>query len=311
MNDRFPPQDRDEILDRLRAADPVAEPSLPAGTDPGPQALLASVMAEGGTAGDEITGEEIAGGQPEEAGAVFASLPEIRSTRQPRTTPRRWQLLTAAAAVVALVAGFLVFSPDNTPTALAAVHQAAEATAETGSGQIDVSFSVDGTDGGESAQVAGLVMATFAGADLAVSVELTDAPTELTGPVPDSIESRLVDGTLYANDGTQWYSVEAPTVLSATLLDLVDPRSVLARVQELVATEEVGPTTVDGVATTHYRSTVDLGDASLAQAEWLPVAPGDIDAEGDITVDLFVDDDGLLPPPGALGRCAGARRWPR
>ena len=76
--------------------------------------------------------------------------------------------------------------------------------------------------------------------------------------------------------------------------DFVDPRSVLGKVQELTETTEVGRETVDGVDVTRFRSVVDLQDETLADSGWLPTDGAPIDAEGVITVDLLVDDGGVL-----------------
>jgi hypothetical protein len=291
----------DDLLAQLRSADPVDPGSLPTPTDPGSRQLLASIL-------DEAALTSSAPGAPAQSMAaaddtnvdattdpVFAQLPTIRGTTRVGSG-RRWGYLAgAAAAVLVLVAGLLVFAPDNTPSALAAVHQAAEATANVESGQIDVTFDLEGTDGTiDQARLAGDLTVTFAGSDLAVTADVSDRPDELDGHLPSTIETRLVGETLYLHDGEQWYSVEAPALLGDMLVGMIDPRSVLPTVQELIETEEVGPASVDGLATTHYRSIVDLGDESLAEAQWLPVNGADIEAEGEITIDLFVDDDGLL-----------------
>lgn len=98
----------------------------------------------------------------------------------------------------------------------------------------------------------------------------------------------------YENDGGQWFVIEAPSIFGSFLVEVADPRSVLTSVQKLLETDEVGPATIDGVATTQYRSQVDLGSESLGQAEWLAIEGLDIDAEGDVIIDLYVDGDQVL-----------------
>ncbi|MCP5031122.1 MAG: hypothetical protein GY939_04905 [Actinomycetia bacterium] len=288
---------RDDLMHRLQAADPVDPATLPSIDDQASRNLLDAVMADTSNAdidsatGDAGTGQAHGTHEPE---VLFAKLPEVKRVRQ-QGRRRHWAVLAgAAAAVMILVAGVATFLPDNTPRALAAVHSAAAATANSDSGQVAVTFWLDGTDGSYSEQIAGDVTATFSGADLALAVELSDQPTTVGDDLPSSVETKLVDGKIYLNDGSQWYVIEAPAGLATTLIEFVDPRSVLTTVEELLETEEIGPTTTDGLATTHYRSVIDLDGETLNQARWLPIDAADIDAEGDVTVDLFVDEDGLL-----------------
>lgn len=287
MTESHPPSGPDEVMTRLQAADPLAGQPLPHPDEPEARAMVASAMAAGEASALE-PGAEV----------IHAQLPAV-NRRARSTTAGRWPLLAGVAAVVALVvSGLMVFSPTNS-SALAAVHQAAEATAEAGSGQIDVRFALHGQERSEAApvelSVSGSLTALYHGTDLAVTVDLDELPDELTsGGVPTSVEARLVDDTLYANDGTQWYWVNAPSTLGATVVELIDPRQVLGTVQELAATEEQGRVELNGIDTTHYRSMVDLSDQSLTEAKWLPVGVAHIEAEGKVIIDLYVDDQGLL-----------------
>lgn len=230
---------------------------------------------------------------------TMLELPDIPGLeRRSRSVRSRSMLVGVAAAVVLLVAGFLVFSPDNTSTALAAVQSAAQQTARAESGRISASFDVEGTDGDQSATLSGGLDVEFSGPDLALTVDIDEASGEsLIGPLGAS-EARLVDRVLYVNDGSQWYAVETGGFLGDTLAEIVDPRSILATVESLVETEEVATgVDVGGIETTHYRSVVDLGDDSLGQSGWLALDNldlADIHAKGAVTIDLFIDGDGQL-----------------
>ena len=123
-----------------------------------------------------------------------------------------------------------MFLPDNTSGAVAAVQNAAQATAEVETGRITTTFAVDGTDGTTSEQLAGELQATFADDDIAISVDLAERPAIAGDAIPQAAESRLVDGMLYLNDGTGWYVIEAPEFLSRSVVEFADPRSVLSTI---------------------------------------------------------------------------------
>lgn len=282
----------DDLMNRLAAADPIDHRSLPSPDAPEARQLLENAM----NANPPIDQPDPAAADPAAADPVrILELPDVPGLDRYSGRGRSRALLVgAAAAVVLLVAGFLVFAPDNATPALAAVHSAAQATADADTGRVTTTFSLNGTDGTESEQIAGRLEASFASADIAFSVEIDETVgTSGLGDFPVT-DARLVDGVFYASDGTQWYSVDTGGFIGQTLVDVVDPRSVLATVQDLLETEEIDTAVVDGVSTTHYRSVVDLGDDTLAESGWLALQGADVDVEGSVTVDLYVDDDGLL-----------------
>lgn len=284
----------DDLMNRLAAADPTDHRSLPTSDAPEARQLLENAMSAHPSI-DEPARAPAADVPAADAPVRLLDLPEVPGLDRYSGHGRsRILLVGAAAAVILLVAGFLVFAPDNATPALAAVHSAAQATAAADTGRVTTTFSLEGTDGAESEQIAGRLEASFASGDIAFSVEIDETiGTSDLGALPVT-EARLVDGVFYANDGTQWYSVETSGFIGQTLVDVVDPRSVLATVQDLLETEEIDTAVVDGVSTTHYRSVVDLGDDSLTESGWLALQGLDVDVEGSVTVDLFVDDDGLL-----------------
>ena len=220
-------------------------------------------------------------------------LPEVAGIER-YATPRRQRLgvIAAIAAVFIVVVGFIVLSPDGTEPALASVQSAARATAEAESGRATTTFVLEASDGATSETLSGEVLTEFSGTNVAATIDVDDG-----GPAAgyfDEIEVRFVDGVIYGNDGTGWYAAETGGALGEAAVERVDPRTVLQTVQDLAATTEIGPADVDGVATTHYQSVVDLQDESLRESGWLPVDTAEIEAEGEVTIDLFVDDDGLL-----------------
>ncbi len=274
-----------ELMDQLRQSDPVVDSALPSPGDPTTQQLIERIMNDEETMTSPINHQS----EPLEHPAVTQAK---RQAGKPRR--RLGYLIASAAAVVFLVAGALTLAPQSTEPALAAVHSAAAATSEVDSGRVTIVADADGTDGAESQSLTGRVDAAFSGEDFEATIAIDEAPSDAGFEDLPVSESRLVDGVVYIGDGTQWYSIEAPEFLGEQLQDAIDPRSVLERVEELVEASEVGTVTVDGVETTHYQSVVDLQDESLGQAGWLPIDGADVDVEGEVQVDLFVDADGLL-----------------
>lgn len=111
-------------------------------------------------------------------------------------------------------------------------------------------------------------------------------------PALDDI--RLVDDVAYVQQGGQWLAVDTGGLLGDLVVRYVDPRTVLDTVQDLTETTEIGPVDVDGVATTQYQSVIDLGDETLAQSGWLAFDGMNAEVDGEVTVDLFVDEAGVL-----------------
>lgn len=287
----------DDLLRRLAAADPLDDRSLPTAGDPTPRQLLESIMTDTTDTAPSLDPASDGLDAPAGGKAPILDLPTVAGVD--RFSPRRRSratLLAAVAAVVAIVAGFALFSPGSTEPALAAVHSAAQATADFDSGRVTTTFAVTGADGdGGVETITGTAEAVFSGDDVAVTGEI-DGGVEGApiNELPPTVELRLIDGTVYGSDGTTWYALETGGFIGSTAADMIDPRNVLAEVEELLDTTEVGPATVDGIATTHYQSIVDLADSSLRESGWLPTDAPDVDIEGELTVDLFIDGDGLL-----------------
>lgn len=292
----------DRLLNRLRAANPVRSDDH----------LVSRASAE--TLFDQITSRS--GGftpyaDPDAvraATSIDASTPStgiIASTRSAAAGRGRWGLLAAVAALAILLIGAVtVFAPAGTEPALAVVQSAAQETADARSGRVVTDFDLVGHEDAEQQALSGSLIAAFVDDDFAVTVDLDPSSTAMSAAEAAEIgraETRLVDGQLYITpDGEQWMSIEAPEILQSTLAGLTDLRTILAQVEELVEVETVGSSEIDGVAVTHYRSEVDLADRTLAESGWLPGAQGtqgtpvDIDARGLVTVDLYVDEQGLM-----------------
>ncbi len=249
------------------------------------------------------------------ADSLFAQITSRPAAFEPYAEPaaaetsaasRRWPILTAvAAALVLLIGAVAVLVPGSSQPALAAVTSAADETAQANSGRIVTSFTATGQEDADSENLSGTITALFNGADLAVTVDVDQDSTVVDSSEAAGInaaETRMVDGQVFLTpDGEQWVSIEAPEILRSALVQFTDLRSILAQVSELVEVEEIGSESLDGVSVTRYRSEVDLADESLAESGWIPGAGGsamaspvDIEAEGLVTIDMFVDDDGQM-----------------
>lgn len=279
----------DELLEQLTAADPIDSDALPSGTDHAAQQLLENIM----------TTESSTPDQPVE----LLDLPSVRGIdRYGRGGRNRMRVLATMAAVLLFVVGFIVFSPDNTAPALATVHSAAQTTADFESGRVNTTFVLDGNDGDQAETLGGEVLAEFSGSDIQIVGSIDDSAVELDGFLPSGGQARLVDGVLYVSEGDGWYAVETGGLIGQTVVDFVDPRSVLTEVEDLVETTEIGAAVIDGIDTTHYQSVVDVNDESLRDTGWLPIdAAADLEAEGQVIVDLYIDGDGVLRQLGVTG----------
>ncbi len=288
----------DDLLARLADADPIDPDALPTPTSPRARQLLEDIMTDHTLDDTDTHTADHAldhnDRQSADRSTPVLDLPEVAGIER-YAAPRRQRLgvIAAIAAVFIVVTGFVVLSPDGTEPALASVQSAARATAEIESGRASTTFELRATDGTTAEVLSGEVLTEFSGMDIAATIDVDEDAGRASG-LPDDIEVRLVDGVIYGHDGTSWYAADTGGTLGQAAVERVDPRTVLQAVQDLVATTEVGEADVDGVDTTHYQSVVDLHDESLRESGWLPVDTAEIEAEGEVTIDLFVDRDGLL-----------------
>ncbi len=277
MNEPTQPID----LSDLRAADPVRLADLPRASDPAAQLLLENTVAVQSPASS--------------AGSLRSRLPILGAV---------------AAVLVVIAAGFAILSPTNAAPALATVKAAAQEAAAAQSGRVTTTFGLTGSSSERGGAIAGTAELTYNGDDFSVLIALDEVPAEFqrSNGFLDSVETRVVDGVVYAKGGPldQWVAFEVPELMTRQVIDTIDPRSVLETVQTLVAVEVVGVTEVNGEQLTHYRTVIDLADESLASSGWMSGLQSqvDIDAEGTVTVDLFIGSDDRLRRLDVTGQVA-------
>lgn len=295
-----PDAEHEAFMARLTAADPVDPTTIASADTPAATQLLDQVLAT-------------PAGEPPRPGAPIVtpvhtpdSVPGTGSGRGNQSwshrllSQGRGGLVAVAAAVLVIVGAVAVLAPDNTPAALAEVHNAAAATADADSGRIVTDFAIDYADDELTDQAGGEIEVIYDGGDLGISVQVDELPSELGDDadvdafLPALDDVRLVDDVAYVQQGGQWLAVDTGGLLGDLVVRYVDPRTVLDTVQDLTETTEVGPVDVDGVATTQYRSVIDLGDETLAQSGWLAFDGMNAEVDGEVTVDLFVDEAGAL-----------------
>lgn len=198
---------------------------------------------------------------------------------------------------------------------IAAIRAVPATTDAAGSARFEMTVATGAADGALEITSTGgfdgprMTMEVDFGAALAGALGPTDAP------LPDGLDEpmRLVaDGsTIYLRVPVLDALLDTPSWLSATAEDLgaaggplgfagvTDPSQLLEALRSVAGdVEEVGSDDVRGVATTHYRATLDLARAldqvpagrSLLLGHQLEEERAEL---GDVPVDLWVDDDGL------------------
>lgn len=311
MNDTTrtdPDRDDERFMAGLAAADPVDPATLAQSDTVRADELLDRILATEPDwssadafvppAGNRPTGPTVA--TPAGASAPAGAAGPVGGPQRQGLGARGRVALVAAAAAVAVVAGGVaVLAPDSTPAALAEVRAAAAATADADSGVIVTDFDLHYLDATEDETVSGHFEARYDGADLALSIELADLPAlaevdRVEEMLPDLADIRLVDDVIYLQRGGRWMAVETDGLLGSLVVEYVDPRIVLDAVQTLSEVSEEGTAVVDGVSVTRYHSVLDLGDGTLAQSGWLAFDGMDIEADGEVAIDLLVDGDGNL-----------------
>lgn len=227
-------------------------------------------------------------------------------------------LLSGCGASGAGTAYKTTFSADNLAPA-AAVTAATDATARTGSASVRLSISATLPDGStQKAEVRGVAALDGSAADLTATL-----PSG-AGEKPVTVRQRVVDGVGYVKvEGSDvlpsaWIKLD-PTSLPDGLGDglgsavggsgkdaVTAPLDALRQVADVT---KVGAEEIDGIATTHYRATLDPAKVAAAMAG-LP--GGGIRSGAATPVDLWVDADGhvvRVTQTVEAGTDAGSVTW--
>ncbi|MFN3215989.1 MAG: hypothetical protein ACE367_05805 [Acidimicrobiales bacterium] len=154
-------------------------------------------------------------------------------------------------------------------------------------------------------------LTAFFGDDLGIETIVDGTVVYMRAPMLGMLAAfggdELPGGLAELGDG--WGMVDLATVPGVDAADIAaltgaqggsSPDQILALLEDLGSVDEIGPATIDGDATTHYRTVIDVQaaiEAGVAEFEALgPVDPDDIASmfgDGPV-VDLYIDDAGNL-----------------
>lgn len=161
-----------------------------------------------------------------------------------------------------------------------------------------------GTDVGDMGD-----LTAFFGGDLGIETILDGTTAYVRAPMLGMLAAfggdDLPDGLAELGDG--WGMVDLATVPGISAADIAaltgaqggsSPDQILALLEDLGSLTEIGPADVDGTATTHYRTVIDIEAAIAAGvAEYDAMGPVDADeiasmfGDGPV-VDLYIDEAG-------------------
>jgi hypothetical protein len=185
----------------------------------------------------------------------------------------------------------------------AAVRAATSATEQAGSASFRLTLTADDGSTPTTVEVRGKADLDGKSADLSATIPGESGPT--------TVRQRVVDGVVYLK-------VEGSDILPATWVKL-DPSALpegagkdlggmlggagsgtvtapLDALREVAEVEKVGTQEIDGIATTHYRATLDPAKlaAAFGPLESLGLGGGDTLGAGTMPVDLWVDTEGRV-----------------
>jgi hypothetical protein len=192
------------------------------------------------------------------------------------------------------------FSADSMSPA-AAVQAATAATEKTGSASIRLTVTAQGAGVGEDAtvEVAGVAALDGSVSDLRATVPGEDGPM--------TVQQRMVDGVLYLRVSGSgflpdtWVKLDPAALPEGAgeglgdMLGGAGPGTVTApldALREVADVEKVGSETIDGIATTHYRATLDPAKVAAALDAFRMLERGRPVGPGAAPVDLWVDGEG-------------------
>lgn len=297
----------EQVMARLVAANPVDADHVESAQSPQARQLLEELMNQSRLP-SEPSPTKPWGTQPDlvDIDDVVANADRSMAPRRP-SMARRLPLL-AAAALVAVAGVALLLWPSNSSEAAASVQQAAKQTAAVDSGGMQVEFQIDVAEpGGEDNQtqtnrLEGEIDGVYSGSDLQFTVDLSEPLAGLGGGGTMAAEIRVIDEVVYLEDGGQWLSLNGSGFLAQSVSGLVHPREVLGQIAGVFEVEEVGLVTIDGMQTTHYRSTIDLDGDSITETGWLLGFEFDVAIEGWVEVDVYLGSDQMVKRLELSGR---------
>lgn len=218
--------------------------------------------------------------------------------------PTRTTVVTAAVLTAALgLAGCGASSSpakakakDVSVAPMAAVRNASAATVKSGSARFTMRLDI--ATGGATTSLSGAGAFDYARKVGTISVQLPTALTQGKAAKVDEIvtpSALYMSGALFGQPG-KWVKVDVAKLGLSGLATQTDPSQLTKTLDAITAGSKVGPETVDGVATTHYRGTLDATKAYAAlsgKAKDLVQQAG-VTLPTSIPFDAWVDGQGRL-----------------
>jgi hypothetical protein len=223
----------------------------------------------------------------------------------------------AIVAVASIAAGCGGGSKSSGAIKLDPVSAAMTKTTKTGAARVNFSFSISSPKlaGGKSVQFHGQGIMDGPSADL--SIDMGSLFGTLGGP--SGMPSKLREIALQENGdyvfyvsfggvpvlgGKSWIRVDMTQAYKKMGLNFnslaspgaMDPSQLLAMLKGVGTVHKLGSATIGGVATTHYRATIDFGKLMKEKASGSPAFQRLVTSSGLKTVpeDVWIDSQGLL-----------------
>jgi hypothetical protein len=245
---------------------------------------------------------------------------EVSVHRTPRSSLPRVSHLRHVAGLVGFVSTVV-----GTLLALGIIHPlggtedalAATAGTTTDAGSAKLTFTVQGPVNGRTLTLRGEGAYDFRTGRGKLTTHL---PPELASFFGSSTVRTIIDGDTTYTYRPEWSAWEvsdsgAPSDGSQTELDVFvelvpdDPTQILDFLEPGADVEKVGEESSFGTETTHYRATVDV-DALVDHApahvqETVRAAAGTLEEDNALTIDVWVDDEGLMHRLALRGQLGG------
>ena len=215
---------------------------------------------------------------------------------------------TSAAAMIAVAAlalsacGHDPSSPDTTAKSLAvspvaAIQKASVATAQSGSASFTMAMTM--TVGGQSVAFSGKGAFDYKRSVGRMSLSLPESLGVAAGPIDEIVtpDAVYLSGALFGKKG-KWVKVDISKLGATAFSSGLDPAKAADMLKSVAAVTRVGSERIKGVATTHYKGTLDTAKAYAAMAPSLR----DLATKSGVTLPKSIPFDAWIDGRGRLAQ---------